>query len=69
LKEIRAHSPQTPYFLIGSQIDLREDEKTLSSLAAKREKALTAKDGMRLAKEIGAAGYLEMSAKEDKSYR
>jgi len=55
--------------LIGSQIDLREDEKTLNHLATRKEKVITAKDGEKLAKEIGAVTYLELSAKDDKGYR
>jgi len=69
LKEIKAHSPNTPYFLIGSQIDLREDEKTLSHLASRKERIITTKEGGKLAKEIGAVRYLEISAKQEKNYR
>jgi len=69
LKEIKQHSTTTPVFLIGSQIDLREDEKTLAHLATRKEKVLSTKDGKKIAKEIGAVEYLEISAKEDKNYR
>jgi len=54
-----------PFFLIGTQIDQRENPKIIEDLAERKLKPLTKQDGKRLAKEINAICYMECSAKEN----
>lgn len=61
--EITHHSERTPYILVGTQIDLRDDPDTLSKLSRDNKKPLTAKQGEKLANDIKAVEYLECSAK------
>jgi len=51
------------FFLIGTQIDQRENQKILEELKERNLKPLTKQDGKKLAKEIGAITYMECSAK------
>jgi small GTP-binding protein len=64
LSEIRQHCPETPVYLIASQTDLRENPKTLETLAARKEKPLSTAQGQQLAKDIKAFGYSELCSKE-----
>jgi len=53
--ELRHHCPQVPIILVATKIDLRGGE----------EETISTEKGEELAKEIGAACYMEISAKED----
>ncbi|XP_075470985.1 rho-related GTP-binding protein RhoJ isoform X5 [Ascaphus truei] len=52
VSELKACMPRVPYVLIGTQIDLRDDPKTLVRLLHMKEKPLTHEQGMKLAKTI-----------------
>ena len=61
--EILKHGPKdTPFILVGNQMDLREDKETLFKLQKRTEKPVTTEMGKRLAKQIHAARYMECSA-------
>ena len=60
--EITHHSPKTPFLLVGTQIDLRDDADTIVKLAKNKQKPLSFETGERLAKDLGAARYVECSA-------
>jgi len=60
--EIKHHCPSTPYLLVGTKVDLREDPETLNRLAEKRLSPITWHQGNEMAKVIGARGYVECSA-------
>lgn len=62
LPEIRNYQPNTPFILVGSKLDLRNDPGRIEALAAEGKEPLTREDGERLAAELGAAGYMECSA-------
>jgi len=62
MPEIKQHCPGTPYILVGTMSDLREDKATIEKLATKNQKPLTVEMGNTLAYEIGAAKYIECSA-------
>jgi len=62
LPELRHFSRDVPIVLVGTKIDLREDEKTLKQLRDNNQSVITRKMGEQLAKEIGAARYIECSA-------
>jgi len=65
LGDARKHCPEVPIFLIGTQIDQRDNPKIIEDLAERKLKPLTKADGKRLAKEINAICYMECSAKEN----
>jgi len=60
--EIKHHCPNTPFLLVGTKLDLRDDPETLSRLAEKKLAPVTYQQGMEMAKLIGAAKYVECSA-------
>jgi small GTP-binding protein len=62
--EIRTHSPNTPYYLIGTQIDERDNDELINSLKERGKHPVSAKEGKESAKEIGAIGYLEIAPKQ-----
>jgi small GTP-binding protein len=60
--EVTHFNPKTPIILVGTKIDVREAPETIENLKATGQKPISQSDGDRLAKEIGAAKYLECSA-------
>jgi len=63
LEELRKSCPETPYILVGTKIDLRDDPETVRKLAEKEKEPISTKVGKRRAKEIRAKEYLECSAR------
>jgi len=66
LKELNDYSKGTPIILVATKIDIRDDKAMVEQLAKDGEKVLTQEDGDKLAKEIGAAYYIETSARTRK---
>ena len=60
--EVSHHCPGVPIILVGTKMDLREDEETLMKLKEKKLAPINQTAGLQMAKEIGAAKYLECSA-------
>ena len=60
--EVTKHCPETPYLLVGTKIDLREDAPTLRELKAKKEQPISSKEGTSMAKKVKAVKYVECSA-------
>ena len=60
--EITHHCQKTPFLLVGTQIDLRDDAGTIEKLAKNRQKPITYEQGEKLAKELRAVKYVECSA-------
>jgi len=60
--EVNHFNPKTPIILVGTKLDLRDNPETVQSLKENGLKPITTDDGNRLAKEVGAAKYLECSA-------
>ncbi|BFZ03670.1 hypothetical protein BsWGS_06709 [Bradybaena similaris] len=60
--EVGHHCPSTPIILVGTKLDLREDKETIEKLREKKLSPITYPQGLAMAKEIGAAKYLECSA-------
>lgn len=60
--EIRHFSPRTPFILVGTQSDLRDDPVTLEKLRKSRQKPITFEQGRKLAKTVKACAYIECSA-------
>ena len=60
--EITHHCQKTPFLLVGTQIDLRDDAATIEKLAKNKQKPISAEQGEKLAKELKAVKYVECSA-------
>jgi len=56
--------PDTPFILVGTKTDLREDEETINRLKDKGKEAISTKVGSQRAKDIKAKYYLECSSKD-----
>lgn len=52
-----------PIILVGLKTDLRDDQHSLSMLSAQGLRPVSYEQGQAVAKEIGAAKYVECSAK------
>ncbi|KAM3596155.1 uncharacterized protein V6R79_009322 [Siganus canaliculatus] len=57
--EISHHCPRTPFLLVGTHVDLRDDSNTL---AKNKQQVLTYEDGEKMAQELKAVKYVECSA-------
>lgn len=57
--------PDVPYILVGTKLDLREDQATLEKLRGSGQQAVSTQRGEELAKKIKAVKYLECSAKTE----
>ncbi|XP_013401884.1 cdc42 homolog [Lingula anatina] len=62
VKELKQYMPGTPFILVGTQVDLREDSKTLRKLQKKNQKPISSSVGKNIAKKVGAQKYIECSA-------
>ena len=61
--EITHHMPGTPWVLIGSKADLRDDQELLARLNDRFQRgAMTTEEGELLASHHGASGFVEVSA-------
>ncbi|XP_065154363.1 cell division control protein 42 homolog [Paramisgurnus dabryanus] len=60
--EISHHCPHTPFLLVGTQVDLRDDRSTVEKLAKNSQKPISPKSGEKLARDLRAVKYVECSA-------
>ena len=60
--EIRHHCPTTPCLLLGTKIDLRDDQHILEHINNIGTTMVSYEEGMICAKKIKAARYMECSA-------
>ena len=67
--EVSHHCPNTPVVLVGTKLDLRDDQDTNDLLAKKNLQPLTYAQGLQMAKEINAVKYLECSALTQKGLK
>ncbi|KAH8831877.1 hypothetical protein DL96DRAFT_1706283 [Flagelloscypha sp. PMI_526] len=65
LPEIEHFSPKAPILLVGTKLDLLEDEEKIEALRARRRAPMDRKQGEALAADLGLVGYLECSAATD----
>lgn len=56
------HCTKTPFLLVGTQVDLRDDAGTIEKLAKNKQKPISIDQGERLAKDLKAVKYVECSA-------
>nr|VZI29306.1 unnamed protein product [Spirometra erinaceieuropaei] len=69
LPEVRHHCPNTPIILVGTKLDLRDDQDTIEFLKSKQLAPITYPQGLALAKEIKSVRYLECSAMTQKGLK
>ena len=64
IPEIRLKAPKTPFLLVGTKTDLRNDKERLERLLQLQGKNVpyTPEEGIEFAKSIGAVKYLECSS-------
>jgi len=67
--EVRYHCPATSCIIVGTMVDLRDDNAVLEKLAKSRQKPITFEQGERLARELGAVKYVECSALTQKGLK
>lgn len=60
--ELNHHAPTTPKLLIGTKLDLREDQVTLAKLRQRNAAPIQFQQGLQLQKQINAVKYIECSA-------
>ena len=64
LPKVRHHFPEVPVILVGTTTDLRNDSDHVSDMKGRGETPITYDQGLQMAKDIGAAKYVECSAKK-----
>jgi len=62
VQEVQLHCPNTPFILVGTKIDLRNNEGEIERLAKLSKAPVTSKQGANMAAQIKATKYLECSA-------
>lgn len=67
--EIQHHCPKTPFLLVGTQIDLRDDEQTILKLQKSKQKVVSVEMGEKLARDTRAVKYVECSALTQKGLK
>ncbi len=67
--EVSHHCPEVPTLLVATKLDLRDDSEALARLADKHLQPVTSEAGLAVAKEIGAARYMECSALTQKGLK
>lgn len=58
-----------PIILVACKKDLRDDQKTIADLARMNQRPVSRAEGLAVAQKIGAAGYVECSAKSGEGVR
>ncbi|KAF5729139.1 rac-like GTP-binding protein RAC13 [Tripterygium wilfordii] len=67
IPELRHYAPNVPILLVGTKLDLREDREFLNDHPGATP--ITTAQGEELKKMIGAAGYIECSAKTQQNVK
>jgi Ras-related C3 botulinum toxin substrate 1 len=60
--EVSQHSPNAPIFLVGTKLDLRNDEKVLELLKSRDLSPVTTAQALETKDAIGACRYIECSS-------
>lgn len=67
--EVFHHCPGVPCLIVGTQIDLRDDQTVREKLARQKQAPVTEEEGKKLAHELGAVKYVECSALTQKGLK
>eukprot|EP00622_Pseudochattonella_farcimen_P004893 FR740404.1.p1 GENE.FR740404.1~~FR740404.1.p1 ORF type:complete len:136 (+),score=10.46 FR740404.1:178-585(+) len=60
--EIKHHAPKVPFILVGTKLDLRDDQDTIERLLQKRQAPVHQAEATSQATELNAFKYLQCSA-------
>ncbi|KAF8290440.1 hypothetical protein DL93DRAFT_1087258 [Clavulina sp. PMI_390] len=60
--EVHHHSPGTPWLLVGTHLDVRQDVQLTEALDDQKRPFVSRGDGEQLARELGAFNYVECTA-------
>ena len=69
IPEIKKHCQGTPFIIVGTQSDLRDDPTVLRKLQNMRMQPVTEEEGHKLARRMHAIKYMECSAKTMKNVK
>lgn len=61
LPEIKQHMEETPYLIVGTQADLRDDPEVISDLQEKGQRPVSFREAASFARKVGASCYVECS--------
>ena len=61
LPEIQKHMGETPFLIVGTQTDLRDDPDVLSDLRTRGQKPVSSRHAASLSRRVGASAYVECS--------
>ncbi|KAI6653428.1 Ras-related C3 botulinum toxin substrate 1 [Oopsacas minuta] len=67
--EVNFHCASIPKILVGTKLDLRDDQDALSTLKRKRLTPVSHPEGVQMMREIGAMKYVECSALTNKGLK
>ena len=59
----------TPFILVGTQADLRDDDSVVQSLALQGKRPITSREAASICRRLGAACYIECSPIMKKRFR
>lgn len=69
LPELRHYQPNSPIILVGTKSDMRSDPAVLEHLRDRGAEPISTAEGLELAKQVGASGYVEASALTQKGLK
>ncbi|KAJ5077684.1 hypothetical protein M0811_05783 [Anaeramoeba ignava] len=69
IPDLNYNSPNTPFILVGTKLDLRDDPNTVKKLEEKGLSPITFQTAESLSKEIKAVDYVECSALTQKNLK
>ncbi|XP_062397928.1 cell division control protein 42 homolog [Sardina pilchardus] len=67
--EIAHHCPKTPFLLVGTKTDLRDDPSTIGKLVKNKQKPTTPETAEKLARDLKAVKYVECSAQTQRGLK
>lgn len=67
--EITHHCPKTPFLLVGTQVDLRDDAGTVEKLSKNKQKPISVENAEKLVRELKGVKYVECSALTQKGLK
>jgi len=67
--EITHHCPKTPFLLLGTMIDLRDDAAMIEKLSKVKQRPISREAAEKLAHELRAVKYVECSALTQKGLK
>lgn len=65
--EVKHHCPSTPFLLVGTKLDLRDDPEMMERSQSRKTSTISFSQGQTAAKVMGANLYMECSAKTQRN--